>query len=96
MLPAHILEEHNFIHSHALRKEFNSSACSVNADAGQDNVEREKPLNVLFLCSLLKSMLKDIGVTSGNEAAYFVLTWFVKGMDCSVVIWRGTLSLCFL
>lgn len=56
------------------------SAYIVNTDAEQDNVEWVQPLNTVFLSSLLKSVQKDIGVTSENKATYFVLAWFVKGM----------------
>lgn len=49
------------------------SAYIVNTDAEQDNVEWVQPLNTVFLSSLLKSVQKDIGVTSENKATYFVL-----------------------
>lgn len=49
------------------------SAHIINTDAEEDNVEWVKPLNALFLSSLLRSMQKDIGVTSENKATYFVL-----------------------
>lgn len=98
MLPAPILGEESITSYKACSKErINSSACITNADAEQDNVEQRKPLNVLFLSSLLKSMQRDIGVTSENEAAYFVLPWFVKGMGIALFcccLERSTL--CFL
>lgn len=87
--------EHNFIYRHGLGKEFNSSSCIINTDAENYNVEWGKLLHVLFFPSLLKSMQKDIGMTSENEAAYFVLTWFVKGMGFALFychLERNTLS----